>query len=96
MFIHYSLFGAMGSVFIYILFQRNDFKKNSLITHYWFFLMTTGFYGLMLKDPFISSLVSLSTPIFTMIFAVAFINERFYPRHDISLILLISEAWLLS
>lgn len=96
MFIHYSLFGATGSVLIYILFKRNNLKKNSLITHYWFFLMTTGFYSLILEDPFISSLVSLSTPIFTMVFAVAFINERFYPRHVISLILLISEAWLLS
>lgn len=58
--------------------------------------MTTGFYGLMLEDPFISSVVSLSSPIFTMVFAVAFLNERFYPRYIISLILVISGAWLLS
>jgi drug/metabolite transporter (DMT)-like permease len=152
---------SLGFVF-YLLPQRNNLKKNSLITHCLFFLMTicfslsaimqwynlrtydyvflvfnqeimvllvscillhtkkqplitffkldyiwlqavvvflamiTGFYGLKLEDPFISSIVNLSTPIFTMVFAVFFLNEKFYPRYIISLILVVSGAWLLS
>jgi drug/metabolite transporter (DMT)-like permease len=61
-----------------------------------FLAMITGFYGLKLEDPFISSIVNLSTPIFTMVFAVFFLNEKFYPRYIISLILVVSGAWLLS
>lgn len=61
-----------------------------------FLAVITGMYGLKTTDPFISNIISLSSSIFTMILAVFLLKDRFKWEYIISLIMVISGAWLLS
>jgi drug/metabolite transporter (DMT)-like permease len=52
-------------------------------------------YGLKTTNPFIASIVSLTSSIFTMILAVYVLKERFRWSYIISLFMVIFGAWLL-
>jgi drug/metabolite transporter (DMT)-like permease len=55
-----------------------------------------GMYGLKTTNPFISSIVSLTTPILTMILAVIVLKERFKWYYVTSMFMVILGAWMLS
>jgi drug/metabolite transporter (DMT)-like permease len=60
-----------------------------------FAAVITGMYGLKTTNPFIASIVSLTSSIFTMILAVYVLKERFRWSYIISLFMVIFGAWLL-
>ena len=55
-----------------------------------------GMHGLKTTNPFISSIVSLTTPILTMILAVIVLKERFKWYYVTSMFMVILGAWMLS
>jgi len=60
-----------------------------------FAAVITGMYGLKTTNPFIASIVSLTSSIFTMILAVYVLKERFRWSYIISMFMVIFGAWLL-
>ena len=58
--------------------------------------IVTGMHGLKITNPFISSLVSLTTPIITMILVVLVLKERFKWYYVSSMLMVILGAWMLS
>ena len=61
-----------------------------------FSAVITGMYGLKTTNPFIASIISLTSSIFTMILAVILLKERFKWYYIISMFMVIFGAWLLS
>jgi hypothetical protein len=55
-----------------------------------------GMYGLKINNPFISSIMSMTTPVLTMILAVVVLKERFKWYYVSSMFMVILGAWLLS
>ena len=55
-----------------------------------------GMYGLKITNPFISSIMSMTTPVLTMILAVVVLKERFKWYYVSSMFMVILGAWLLS
>ena len=56
----------------------------------------SGMHGLKITNPFISGVVSMTTPILTMILAVVVLKERFKWYYVSSMFMVILGAWLLS
>lgn len=55
-----------------------------------------GMLGLKITNPFISSIMSMTTPVLTMILAVVVLKERFKWYYVSSMFMVILGAWLLS
>jgi hypothetical protein len=55
-----------------------------------------GMHGLKITNPFISSIMSMTTPVLTMILAVVVLKERFKWYYLSSMFMVILGAWLLS
>lgn len=55
-----------------------------------------GMHGLKITNPFISSIMSMTTPVLTMILAVVVLKERFKWYYVSSMFMVILGAWLLS
>ena len=83
------------------------YLKQPILTFFKFdyiFLMTpvvviaiiSGMYGLKMTNPFISSIISLTTPILTMILAVLVLKEHFKWYYVSSMALVIFGTWMLS
>tara|TARA_B110000967_G_scaffold110354_1_gene112920 strand:+ start:697 stop:1464 length:768 start_codon:yes stop_codon:yes gene_type:complete len=58
--------------------------------------IVSGMYGLKVTNPFVSSIISLSSSIFTMILAVVLLKEHFKWYYIVSLLTVLYGAWLLS
>ena len=56
----------------------------------------SGMVGLKTTNPFISSIISLTTPIITMILAVLILKEHFKWYYISSMLMVILAAWMLS
>jgi drug/metabolite transporter (DMT)-like permease len=56
----------------------------------------SGMYGLKVTNPFISSIISLTSSIFTIILAVILLKENFKWHYVISMLTVLFGAWLLS
>lgn len=54
-----------------------------------------GMYGLKMTNPFISSIVSLTTPMLTMVLAVLLLKEHFKWHYVTSMVLVVLGAWML-
>jgi len=57
--------------------------------------IVAGMYGLKVTNPFISSIISLTTPILTITLAVIVLKERFKWYYVSSLFMIILGAWML-
>ena len=57
--------------------------------------IVVGMHGLKATDPFISNIVSLTTPILTMILAIIVLKEHFKWHYVTSMVLVILGAWML-
>ena len=55
-----------------------------------------GMYGLKMTNPFISSIVSLTTPMLTMVLAVLVLKEHFKWYYVSSMFMVILGAWMLT
>ena len=55
-----------------------------------------GMYGLKMTNPFISSIVSLTTPMLTMALAVLVLKEHFKWYYVSSMFMVILGAWMLT
>jgi len=58
--------------------------------------IVSGMYGLKVTNPFISSIISLTSSIFTIILAVILLKENFKWHYVISMLTILFGAWLLS
>ena len=58
--------------------------------------IVAGMYGLKITNPFISSIISLTTPILTIILAVIVLKEHFKWYYVSSMFLVILGAWMLT
>ena len=60
------------------------------------FAVVAGMYGLKVTNPFISSIINLTTPILTITLAVIVLKERFKWYYVSSIVMVILGAWMLS
>ncbi len=58
--------------------------------------VVAGMYGLKVTNPFISSIINLTTPILTITLAVIVLKERFKWYYVSSIVMVILGAWMLS
>jgi len=58
--------------------------------------VVAGMYGLKVTNPFISSIINLTTPILTITLAVIVLKERFKWHYVSSIVMVILGAWMLS
>lgn len=78
-----------------IVSSLSVFKLVSVMAILIFMAVWTGFLGLKITNPYVASLLALSTPVLTIVFGALFYKEKWSLSNMIALVLIISGAFIL-